>query len=95
MTGRLAQRINVLAAIAVIGFALTGCATISTPPQPMSHDELMQAVNKATPEQQIDWYRRSPFPADVKAAKIKEIQDKYHLSPDAAGGNTPDTLGGR
>lgn len=62
-----------------------GCASTATPPQPMTGSELKAALDKASPQDQIDWVNRSPMPPNEKEARIKEIRTKYNLPDPNAG----------
>jgi hypothetical protein len=67
---------------AALGFMLVGCASDAPPTQSMSGNDVQNALANAKPQDQIDWWRRSPSPPEEKAAKIKAIQKKYGLPED-------------
>ncbi len=70
-----------------------GCDNVGNAPPPLSPDDTKKALSEAKPEDQINWINRSPMPADEKARKIKEIEDKYGIK---AGGVTgPSGVPGR
>ena len=74
-----------LSAILAATVSLIGCG-IGDAPKTMDQNELKDALSKATPQQQIDWYNRSPMPAAEKKKKIEEIEQKYGLKPGGAVG---------
>ncbi len=78
--------------LASTAYCLVACGNDATPPQPMSGKETEDALSKATPEQQIEWYQRSPMPPAEKAKKIAEIEEKYGIK--AKPSNVPPGAGG-
>jgi dethiobiotin synthetase len=61
----------------VFALTLSGCDNIGNAPKGPDASEVQQEVSKETPQQQINFYKFSPMSADKKAAKIKEIEEKY------------------
>jgi hypothetical protein len=64
--------------ILAAGFLLLTCVgcNIGNAPQPMSDDELQSALDKLPPQDQINYINSSPMPPDMKAKRIKEIEEK-------------------
>ena len=71
------QKMIRLLAIAAVSVFAVGCG--SSGPDPMSETDVKAALDKATPEQQIDWINRSPMPPAEKKQKIEEIEKKYGI----------------
>ncbi|HLK14789.1 MAG TPA: hypothetical protein VKT78_08290 [Fimbriimonadaceae bacterium] len=74
---------------------LVGCS-FGDIPKGSNAEETKKALSEQSPEKQIQYWQTSPAPASEKAAKIKEIEEKYHItaqdlqkSPGAAAGTTP------
>jgi hypothetical protein len=65
---------NVLIA-AFAALAVAGC-NVGNAPEPMSESDLKSAVDKLPPKDQISYINSSPMPAEMKAQRIKEIEEK-------------------
>ena len=61
--------------VSATSIVLAGC-NAGAAPETMKPEDVKSAVDKATPEQQIDWYKRSPLPEAEKNKKIAEIKEK-------------------
>jgi hypothetical protein len=82
------KRIWIFSGVLAAGFAATGC-NIGNAPEPMSGDEARAAVEKLSPEQQIEWINRSPMPPAEKQKKIDEIKAKHGLQGGANATSAP------
>lgn len=82
------KRIFTFAAATVAAVLLGGC-NIGNAPEPMAASEVKKEVEKLTPDQQIDWYNRSPMPPAEKQKKIAEIREKYGLQDSGGGPSAP------
>jgi len=75
---------NVLIAVMGLGslFFASGCSGIGNAAQGPDEAQVKQREAALPPDKQIELLKSAPMPADEKAKKIKEIQDKYGLSSD-------------
>lgn len=69
-----------------IAASVGGCALGMAPRGPDAA-EVKKELNELPPQKQIQYWQTSPAPANVKAEKIKEIEDKYHVTADQAPAN--------
>ncbi len=82
---------NLLIAIVLL-LVCVGC-NVGNAPEPMNEDQLKSAIEKMPPEKQIEYINSSPMPADMKAKRIKEIEDKTgYKAPESTPG-APNTAG--
>jgi hypothetical protein len=56
-------------------------------PEGPTPDQIRAKIDSMPPDQQIEMIQNSPMTKDEKAQRIKGIQDKFHLSADAASAN--------
>lgn len=59
----------------IVVLACTGC-NVGNAPEPMNDNDLKSAIEKLPPQDQINYIKSSPMPPEMKAQKIKEIEEK-------------------
>lgn len=80
---------NTFLAAALASALVVGGCSIGNAPEPMSEGDVKAALDKATPEQQIDWVNRSPMPPAEKQRRIAEIKAKAGMATDSPGAASP------
>ena len=81
---------NPCKALALVAAVLSGAAcNIGNAPEPMAPEDVKAAVEKLSPEQQIEWVNRSPMPAAEKQRRIDEIKQKTGYSGETKAPSAP------